>query len=116
MPYRFAGDLYTICNKLGTSAAQYIRAAGRKIDMHFSIAHAIVTALVARGCADRHAQEGSRFEGLVKAGQRLVSPGYFRRTPADADDRRLVLTVMNGHGDRIEETLVRIRGKIYRDT
>src|SRR5258708_15347021 len=84
--------------------------------MYFATADSTVAARIARSHTDRHSQQGSGFKSLVKVFQGLLRPGYFRRAPADADDGWLVVGVMHGGGDRVQESLVRIRGKINHDT
>src|SRR5258708_38840341 len=84
--------------------------------MYFAISDIIVAARIARSHTHRHSQQGSGFKSLVKVVQGLLRPGYFRRAPADADDGWLVVGVMHGGGDLVQESLVRIRGKINHDT
>src|SRR5881394_1900188 len=71
--------------------------------------------VVTRGAADRDTEDGGIFHRLVEGIERLRGPGILRSTPADRNDGRIARAIVKGGVDRVEKTLVCVRGKIDGD-
>src|ERR1700730_7550446 len=68
--------------------------------------------MLARRCGDSDAEGSGRLAGGVKCGHRLGGPVDFSRAPRDRDDTGIVLGVVDGVSEGVEESLVGVGCKV----
>src|ERR1700674_1722281 len=85
---------------------------GREIDVGETVVHPVGGTVVARSGADSNAEHRRILKGAVQGLHSLFGPIHFGIAPADRDDRRFVLGIMNGAADSIDEPRVRVRREV----
>src|SRR6202167_1009936 len=112
VPGNFRCDFRARQTQARAAATDDVRTGRRKIHFGCVVGGTVGRAAISGSSEDGDAHGSGVLGGRAERIHRLLRPGAFRAAPTDGNDRGAVGRVMDGGGQRVEETLVSVGREI----